>query len=76
MMSVSPCLGVEEVAFADGRSKMRRLLSGAEVGGQRAACVLTPPPFSRQAVAGEKPITVLRLRMAQLPAREPATNAA
>ncbi|MBI4625472.1 MAG: DUF5597 domain-containing protein [Verrucomicrobia bacterium] len=63
-------LGVEEVEFADGRWKMRRLLSGDEVGGQGAACVLTPPPFSRQAVVGEKPITVLRLRMARLAAPE------
>lgn len=69
-------LGVEEVEFVEGRWKMRRLLSGDEVGGQGAACVLTPPPFSRQAVVGEKPITVLRLRMARLATLEPAKNAA
>ena len=59
-------LGVEEGDYVDGEWKVRRRLSGDEVGGQGAEPVLTPPPFSRQAVIGEEPLTINRIRLVRL----------
>jgi hypothetical protein len=59
-------LGVEEGNFAGGEWRVRRHLSGDEVGGQGAETVLTPAPFSAQPVIGEEEITILKLRMARL----------
>jgi hypothetical protein len=59
-------LGVEEGGFAEGRWRVRRHLSGDEVGGQGAETTLTPAPYSSQPVIGEEDLPILRLRIGKI----------